>query len=137
MIVWVGLLIVSEWVIDQKLVGYGQLKQWKYVESFLSGGINQCFVYFDCVFIFGDYFNDVIGFFESGYNVCVSFEKVEGGFGELFLKNVVWQFNVNFEKEIDFNNFVLFYGVSMDELQDKFNEVVGEMNCGNDVLMII
>ncbi len=71
----------------------------------------------------------------SGYNACVSLEKVEGGSGESFLKNAARQLNVNFEKEIDFNNLASLYGVSMDELQDKFNEVAGEMNRGNDVLM--
>jgi hypothetical protein len=28
------------------------------------------------------------------------------------------------------------YGVSLDELQDKFYDAAGEMNRGNDVLMI-
>lgn len=69
------------------------------------------------------------------YNAFVSLEKVEGGSGESFLKNAARQLNVNFEKEIDFNNLASLYGVSIDELQDKFNEVAGEMNRGNDVLM--
>ena len=60
---------------------------------------------------------------------------MEGGSGESFLKNAARQLNVNFEKEIDFNNLASLYGVSIDELQDKFNEVAGEMNRGNDVLM--
>ena len=68
-------------------------------------------------------------------NAFVSLEKVEGGSGESFLKNAARQLNVNFEKEIDFNNLASLYGVSIDELQDKFNEVAGEMNRGNDVLM--
>ena len=134
-IAWAGSLTVSEWVTDQKSAGYGQPKQWKYVESLPSGGTNQRFVHPDRVFILGDYSNDAIGFLEPGYNACVSLEKVEGGSGESFLKNAARQLNVNFEKEIDFNNLASLYGVSMDELQDKFNEVAGEMNRGNDVLM--
>ncbi|ENC8478496.1 DUF1073 domain-containing protein [Escherichia coli] len=134
-IAWAGSLTVSEWVTDQKSADYGQPKQWKYVESLPNDGTNQRFVHPDRVFILGDYSNDAIGFLEPGYNACVSLEKVEGGSGESFLKNAARQLNVNFEKEIDFNNLASLYGVSMDELQDKFNEVAGEMNRGNDVLM--
>ncbi|WP_316516268.1 anti-CBASS protein Acb1 family protein [Klebsiella aerogenes] len=134
-IAWAGSLTVSEWVTDQKSADYGQPKQWKYVESLPNGGTNQRFVHPDRVFILGDYSNDAIGFLEPGYNACVSLEKVEGGSGESFLKNAARQLNVNFEKEIDFNNLASLYGVSIEELQDKFNEVAGEMNRGNDVLM--
>lgn len=134
-IAWAGSLTVSEWVTDQKSADYGQPKQWEYVESMPNGGTNQRFVHPDRVFILGDYSNDAIGFLEPGYNACVSLEKVEGGSGESFLKNAARQLNVNFEKEIDFNNLASLYGVSIDELQDKFNEVAGEMNRGNDVLM--
>ena len=134
-IAWAGSLTVSEWVTDQKSADYGQPKQWKYVESLPNGRTNQRFVHPDRVFILGDYSNDAIGFLEPGYNACVSLEKVEGGSGESFLKNAARQLNVNFEKEIDFNNLASLYGVSSDELQDKFNEVAGEMNRGNDVLM--
>ncbi|MBE3178219.1 DUF1073 domain-containing protein [Enterobacter cloacae complex sp. P3B] len=134
-IAWAGSLTVSEWVTDQKSADYGQPKQWKYVESLPNGGTNKRFVHPDRVFILGDYSNDAIGFLEPGYNACVSLEKVEGGSGESFLKNAARQLNVNFEKEIDFNNLASLYGVSIDELQDKFNEVAGEMNRGNDVLM--
>ncbi|WP_427097206.1 anti-CBASS protein Acb1 family protein [Klebsiella pneumoniae] len=134
-IAWAGSLTVSQWITDENSADYGQPKQWKYVESLPNGGTNQRFVHPDRVFILGDYSNDAIGFLEPGYNACVSLEKVEGGSGESFLKNAARQLNVNFEKEIDFNNLASLYGVSIDELQDKFNEVAGEMNRGNDVLM--
>ncbi|WP_369718674.1 anti-CBASS protein Acb1 family protein [Klebsiella quasipneumoniae] len=134
-IAWAGSLTVSQWVTDENSADYGQPKQWKYVESLPNGGTNQRFVHPDRVLILGDYSNDAIGFLEPGYNACVSLEKVEGGSGESFLKNAARQLNVNFEKEIDFNNLASLYGVSIDELQDKFNEVAGEMNRGNDVLM--
>lgn len=134
-IAWAGSLTVSQWVTDENSADYGQPKQWKYVESLPNGGTYQRFVHPDRVFILGDYSNDAIGFLEPGYNACVSLEKVEGGSGESFLKNAARQLNVNFEKEIDFNNLASLYGVSIDELQDKFNEVAGEMNRGNDVLM--
>lgn len=134
-IAWAGSLTVSQWITDENSADYGQPKQWKYVESLPNGGTNQRFVHPDRVFILGDYSNDAIGFLEPGYNACVSLEKVEGGSGESFLKNAARQLNVNFEKEIDFNNLASLYGVSIDELQDKFNEVAGEMNRGTDVLM--
>jgi hypothetical protein len=134
-IAWAGSLTVSQWVTDENSADYGQPKQWKYVESLPNGGTNQRFVHPDRVFILGDYSNDAIGFLEPAYNAFVSLEKVEGGSGESFLKNAARQLNVNFEKEIDFNNLASLYGVSIDDLQDKFNEVAGEMNRGNDVLM--
>ncbi|HDG8091861.1 TPA: DUF1073 domain-containing protein [Klebsiella oxytoca] len=134
-IAWAGSLTVSQWVTDQNSADYGQPKQWKYVESLPNGGTNQRFVHPDRVFILGDYSNDAIGFLEPGYNAAVSLEKVEGGSGESFLKNAARQLNVNFDKEIDFSNLASLYDVTVTELQDKFNEVAGEINRGNDVLM--
>lgn len=100
-----------------------------------NGSSRRVNIHPDRVFILGDYSDDAIGFLEPAYNAFVSLEKVEGGSGESFLKNAARQLNVNFEKEIDFNNLASLYGVSIDELQDKFNEVAGEINRGNDVLM--
>ena len=134
-IAWAGSLTVSQWVTDENSAEYGQPRQWKYVESLPNGGTNERFVHPDRVFILGDYSNDAIGFLEPGYNAAVSLEKVEGGSGESFLKNAARQLSVNFEKDIDFNNIASLYGVSVTDLQDKFNEVAGEINSGNDVLM--
>lgn len=135
-IAWAGSLTVSEWVTDQKSADYGQPKQWKYVESLPNGGTNQRFVHPDRVFILGDYSNDAIGFLEPPYNAFVSLEKVEGGSGESFLKNASNKQAINFEKDIDFANLASLYGVSVDELQERYNEAARELNVGNDVLLI-
>ena len=135
-IAWAGSLTVSEWVTDQKSADYGQPKQWKYVESLPNGGTNQRFVHPDRVFILGDYSNDAIGFLEPAYNAFVSLEKVEGGSGESFLKNAARQQNINFDKEVNFGDLASMYGVSVDELQERYNDAARELNRGNDTLLI-
>lgn len=134
-VAWAGSLTVSEWDTGLNSKTYGQPKMWQYAERLPNGSSRRVNIHPDRVFILGDYSDDAIGFLEPAYNAFVSLEKVEGGSGESFLKNAARQLNVNFEKEIDFNNLASLYGVSIDELQDKFNEVAGEMNRGNDVLM--
>lgn len=134
-VAWAGSLTVSEWDTGLNSKTYGQPQMWQYAERLPNGSSRRVNIHPDRVFILGDYSDDAIGFLEPAYNAFVSLEKVEGGSGESFLKNAARQLNVNFEKEIDFNNLASLYGVSIDELQDKFNEVAGEMNRGNDVLM--
>ena len=126
---------MSEWDTGLNSKTYGQPKMWQYAERLPNGSSRRVNIHPDRIFILGDYSDDAIGFLEPAYNAFVSLEKVEGGSGESFLKNAARQLNVNFEKEIDFNNLASLYGVSIDELQDKFNDVAGEMNRGNDVLM--
>lgn len=135
-IAWAGSLTVSQWVTDENSADYGQPKQWKYVESLPNGGTNQRFVHPDRVFILGDYSNDAIGFLEPPYNAFVSLEKVEGGSGESFLKNAARQQNVNFDKEINFSELASMYGVTVDELQERYNDAARELNRGNDTLLI-
>lgn len=134
-VAWAGSLRVSEWDTGLNSKTYGQPKMWQYTERLPNGSTRRVDIHPDRVFILGDYTDDAIGFLEPAYNAFVSLEKVEGGSGESFLKNAARQLNVNFEKEIDFNNLASLYGVSIDELQEKFNEVAGEINRGNDVLM--
>lgn len=114
---------------------YGNITMWQYTETQADGNPVQRDIHPDRVFTIGDMSDDAIGFLEPGYNACVSLEKVEGGSGESFLKNAARQLNVNFEKEIDFNNLASLYGVSVSDLQDKFNEAALEVNRGNDVLL--
>lgn len=134
-VAWAGSLTVSEWDTGLNSKTYGQPKMWQYTERLPNGSTRRVDIHPDRVFILGDYTEDAIGFLEPAYNAFVSLEKVEGGSGESFLKNAARQLNVNFDKEIDFNNLASLYGVTVTELQDKFNEVAGEINRGNDVLM--
>lgn len=134
--VWASSLAVSEWDMDLSSENYGKPKFWRYIEATANGQAGrQIKVHPDRVFMLGDYSVDAIGYLEPAYNNFVSLEKVEGGSGESFLKNAARQLNVNFDKEIDFQNLASMYGVSVDELQERFNEVAKEVNRGNDVLL--
>lgn len=114
----------------------GVITMWQYTESLSDGSTAQRNIHPDRVLIIGDMSEDAIGFLEPGYNACVSLEKVEGGSGESFLKNAARQQNINFDKEIDFKNLASMYGVSVDELQERYNEAAREINRGNDTLLI-
>ena len=132
---WAGTLEPVEWDTDLNSTTYGNPKMWQYKETLPSGASRRVKIHPDRVFILGDYSSDAIGFLEPAYNAFVSLEKVEGGSGESFLKNAARQLNINFEKEIDFSNLASLYGVSVDELQGKFNEVAVEVNRGNDTTL--
>lgn len=114
----------------------GAITMWQYSESLSDGSIAQRSIHPDRVLIIGDMSDDEIGFLEPGYNACVSLEKVEGGSGESFLKNAARQQNINFDKDVDFNNLASMYGVTVDELQERYNEAAREINRGNDTLLI-
>jgi hypothetical protein len=116
--------------------GNGSITMWQYTESLSDGSTAQRNIHPDRVLIIGDMSDDEIGFLEPGYNAFVSLEKVEGGSGESFLKNAARQQNINFDKEVDFNNLASMYGVSVDELQERYNEAAREINRGNDTLLI-
>lgn len=134
-VAWAGALKVKEWDSGLNSNTYGQPKMWQYTERLPNGSNRRVDIHPDRVFILGDYTDDAIGFLEPAYNAFVSLEKVEGGSGESFLKNAARQLAVSYDKEIDFGNIASMYGVSVDELQDKFNEAAREMNRGNDVLL--
>lgn len=114
----------------------GTITMWQYTESLTDGTTAQRNIHPDRVLIIGDMSDDAIGFLEPGYNACVSLEKVEGGSGESFLKNAARQLNTNFDKDVDFNNLASLYGVSVDVLQERFNEAAKELNMGNDTMLI-
>ncbi|WP_033782717.1 anti-CBASS Acb1 family protein [Pantoea sp. 9140] len=114
----------------------GAITMWQYTETLSDGSTAQRKIHPDRVLIIGDMSDDEIGFLEPGYNACVSLEKVEGGSGESFLKNAARQQSINFDKEVDFKNLASLYGVTVDELQERFNEAARELNRGNDTLLI-
>ncbi|NIG74958.1 DUF1073 domain-containing protein [Klebsiella sp. Ap-873] len=133
---WAGSLTVSEWDTGLNSPTYGQPKQWQYTEQLPNGSTRRVFIHPSRVFILGDYTSDAIGFLEPAYNAFVSLEKVEGGSGESFLKNAARQVSVSFDKDINFAELASVYGVSVDELQEKFNEAAREINRGNDQMLI-
>lgn len=135
-VAWAGSLTVGEWDTGLNSKTYGQPKMWQYSERLPNGSSRRVNIHPDRVFILGDYSDDGIGFLEPPYNAFVSLEKVEGGSGESFLKNAANKQAINFEKDIDFANLASLYGVTVDELQERYNEAARELNVGNDVLLI-
>lgn len=133
--VWAGALKPYSLDTDINSITYGLPTMWEYTEYLSNGGSRRVQIHPDRVFILGDYSDDAIGFLEPSYNAFVSLEKVEGGSGESFLKNAARQLNINFDKEINFNSLASMYGVSVEELQDTFNEVAVEINRGNDTTL--
>jgi len=133
---WAGALTPSKFDTDENSPTYGQPTEWQYQESREAGTIGRRVkIHPDRVFILGDWSGDAIGWLEPAYNAFVSLEKVEGGSGESFLKNAARQLNINFDKEINFDSLASMYNVSVQELQEKFNEAAVELNRGNDVVM--
>ena len=134
---WAGSLRPVDFETDTKSDRYGEPTMWQYTEAATSSAAGrQIKVHPDRVFILGDYSADAIGFLEPAFNAFISLEKVEGGSGESFLKNAARQLGVNFDKEVDLSSIAAMYGVSLDELQQKFNDAAREVNRGNDLMLI-
>ncbi|MDF3863472.1 DUF1073 domain-containing protein [Pseudomonas denitrificans (nom. rej.)] len=133
---WAGALKPITFDDKQTSETYGDPTMWQYTEASRAGRAGrQMKVHPDRVFILGDWTSDAIGFLEPAYNAFVSLEKVEGGSGESFLKNAARQLLLNFDKEIDLNNIASVYGVTLEQLNQKFNEAARQLNRGSDVLL--
>lgn len=135
-VAWANCLIPKEYDSDVNSENYGQPTMWQYTATLPNGGKQLFDIHPDRVFILGDYTLDAIGYLEPGYNNLVNIEKVEGGSGESFLKNAARQLSVDFDKTVNFGELAAMYGVSVDDLQDKFNEAAKELNRGNDTIMV-
>ncbi|AZV93581.1 DUF1073 domain-containing protein [Bordetella sp. J329] len=134
---WASALKPIDFDMEPKSDRYGQPKYWQYTQVDANGGQSQVKIHYDRIIILGDDSSDAIGFLEPAFNAFVSLEKVEGGSGESFLKNAARQIAVNFDKEIDFASLASMYGVSVNELQEKFNEAAWEINRGNDQMLVM
>lgn len=115
---------------------FGQVTMWEYDQVSPGGMITRLKIHPDRVVILGDRSIDAIGYLEPSYNNFVSLEKVEGGSGESFLKNASRQMNIDFDKELNFRSLADMYGVSVNELQERFNEVARDFNTANDMALI-
>lgn len=134
--VWQTSLKVASYDESQDSQTYGQPTMWQYTEAGIGDKPGRTVrVHPSRIFILGDASASAIAWLEPAYNAFVSLEKVEGGSGEAYLKNAARQIAVNFDKEIDFNNLASMYGVTVDELQDRFNDVARELNRGNDAML--
>ncbi|WP_322997944.1 anti-CBASS protein Acb1 family protein [Castellaniella sp.] len=135
---WAGSLKPAKFDTDENSQTYGQPTEWWYAELGSNGTAGRRVrIHPDRVFILGDWRDDAIGWLEPAYNAFVSLEKVEGGSGESFLKNAARQLNINFDSEgVDFASLASMYGVKLEELREKFDEVAVEMNRGNDTVLV-
>lgn len=134
--VWANSLKVSEWNLDSSQENYGTPKMWQYTAELENGTKTLEDVHPDRVFILGDFSRDAIGFLEPAFNAFTNIEKVEGGSGESFLKNAARQVVTSFDKEIDLNGIATMYGVTIEQLQEKFNEAARALNQGIDSMLI-
>ena len=134
--VWANSLKVSEWHMDSSQENYGTPKMWQYTAELENGTKTLEDVHPDRVFILGDFSRDAIGFLEPAFNAFTNIEKVEGGSGESFLKNAARQVVTSFDKEIDLNGIATMYGVTIEQLQEKFNEAARALNQGIDSMLI-
>lgn len=134
--VWANSLKVSDWNMDSSQENYGTPKMWQYTAELENGTKTLEDVHPDRVFILGDFSRDAIGFLEPAYNAFTNLEKVEGGSGESFLKNAARQVVTSFDKEIDLNGIATMYGVSIEQLQEKFNDAARALNQGIDSILI-
>lgn len=134
--VWASSLKPMEIITDTADENYGQPKYWQYTENDTGTAKRVVEIHPDRIFIMGDWQEGAIGMLEPAYNAFVSLEKVEGGSGESFLKNASRQVSVSFDKDINFADIAAVYNVSVDDLQEKFNEAAREINRGNDQMLI-
>lgn len=135
---WASALQPMEIVPDVNSENYGKPAFWQYTERPINGtGGRQVKIHPDRIFILGDWSTDCIAFLEPAYNAFVSLEKVEGGSGESFLKNASRQVAVSFDKEVNLSQLASTYGVSLDALQEKFNDAARDMNRGIDQMLVL
>jgi|GEM_PF-93082 len=136
-VAWAGSISPAAYYDDMTQDNYGEVKMWKYSEPSLSGQPGRDVdIHPDRVFILGDWRADAIGFLEPVFNNFVNLEKTEGGSGESILKNSNRSVHVNFDGTVDLRNMASMYGVSLEGLQEKFNETAREVNQGNDILFV-
>lgn len=136
-VAWSGSITPASFHDDMTADNYGEVKMWKYSEPSLSGQPGRDVdIHPDRVFILGDWRAASVGFLEPVFNNFVNLEKTEGGSGESILKNSNRSVHVNFDGTVDLRNMASMYGVSLEGLQEKFNETAREVNQGNDILFV-
>lgn len=137
-VAWAGSLEPTDLDIDPESETFGQPMAWQYTSRSAEAGVPSTTtkIHKDRIFILGDWQGEDDYFLEPSYNAFVSLEKVEGGSGEAFLKNAARQLSINFDKEVDLKRVATMYGVSVEDLQKRFNKAAEEINKGSDTLLI-
>lgn len=137
---WEGQLRPAEWDNDPTSPRYGEVRMWQYTEANVQdsdrpGPGQTRTIHWSRVVIIGDY-HDGVPLLRAGYNDAITLEKISGGSGETFLKNASRQIAVNFDKDVNLDSIAAAYGVSVDELSEKYNDAARDLNRGNDAMLI-
>lgn len=74
-------------------------------------------------------------YLRAGYNHGVDIEKILGGSGESSLKNAARQLHIDYDAEAEMDDLVKITGAPENTVRAAINEVVREMNRGNDAAM--
>lgn len=132
----------TEYDNDEASTTYGMPKMYSFQESAISsvshGAGRSVNVHPSRVHIWSETF-DIHGesSLEAGINSLLDLEKIAGAGGEGFWKNAKNAPVLNIDKEADPQRLADMFGVAVDELPDKMDEVVGDWQRGFDQLLML
>lgn len=133
--VWASALQVDKTNENISSDRYGLPETWAYTPN-QQALTAKTIIHHERIIILGDYTIDGMALLEPAYNNFVNLEKIEGGSGEGFLKNSARQIHLGFNEDINLGDLAATYGVTPDQLADKFQQVGIELNRGNDTVLI-
>ena len=133
---WEGQLTPGTWDENPNSPRYGQTTTWNYNEGNVQTADNppparSVTIHHSRVVIVGDY-REGVSELEAAYNDFVSLVKITGGSGEGFLKNASRQLSVEYSDSQSLPELARSYGVGMDELNERLNEMMADLNSGID-----
>ena len=133
---WEGQLTPGTWDENPNSPRYGQPTTWNYNEGNVQTAdtpppARSVTIHHSRVVIVGDY-REGVSELEAAYNDFVSVVKITGGSGEGFLKNASRQLSVEYSDSQSLPELARSYGVGMDELNERLNEMMADLNSGID-----
>ena len=133
---WEGQLIPADWDNNEQSPRYGQPTTWNYNEGNVQTAdtpppARSVTIHHSRVVIVGDY-REGGSELEAAYNDFVSVVKITGGSGEGFLKNASRQLSVEYSDSQSLPELARSYGVGMDELNERLNDMMADLNSGID-----
>ncbi|MAX51685.1 MAG: DUF1073 domain-containing protein [Methylophaga sp.] len=129
---WEGQLTPGTWDENPNSPRYGQPTTWNYNEGNVQTAdtpppARSVTIHHSRVVIVGDY-REGVSELEAAYNDFVSVVKITGGSGEGFLKNASRQLSVEYSDSQSLPELARSYGVGMDELNERLNEMMADLN---------
>ena len=133
---WEGQLTPGTWDENPSSPRYGQPTTWNYNEGNVQTAdtpppARSVTIHHSRVVIVGDY-REGVSELEAAYNDFVSLVKITGGSGESYLKNASRQLSVEFGDTQSLPNLAREHGISMEELDERLNEQMADLNSGID-----